>query len=222
MMKRWKRFAAILFTFVLLLFGRLQQGKAESNSWNTSQEQPRQNEHPAALSQVTLPIGTTISIRIADEVNSNHNHSGDLITGTVDPSVFIADHVVIPRGTEAHVRLTENRKGGRLHGKADVRLELVGLVMNQEKVDVDSDEYRKKQGALGAKVKGMAAPTASAGASAATSPTPGAGAVAPIIAVFRAAKIEVHAGTRIPFKLESAFTFDAPVEPPTGFESDKR
>lgn len=221
MMRRWKPFA-VLFAFILVLFGWLRQGTAASNSRNSPQEQPRQNEQSGELSRVTLPTGTTISIRIADEVNSNHNHSGDLITGTVDPSVFIADHVVIPRGTEAHVRLTENRKGGRVHGKADVRLELVGLVMNQEKVDVDSDEYRKKQGALGAKVKGMAAPTASAGASAATSPTPGAGAVAPIIAVFRAAKIEVHAGTRIPFKLETPFTFDAPVVPPTGFESDRR
>jgi hypothetical protein len=70
-------------------------------------------------------------------VNSNHNHTGDLITGIVDPSVFIADRVVIPRGTEAHVRLVLNRKGGRLHGKADVRLELVSLVLNKEKLDAD-------------------------------------------------------------------------------------
>ena len=174
---------------------------------------PAQEAAPAPA-PITLPVGTTISVRIADAVDSNHNHPGDLITGTVDPSVFIANHVVIPRGTEAHMRMMEDKKGGHLAGKAAVNLELVGLVINDEKLDVDSDGYRKKQGALSAKLKGTGTASANAGASAATSPNPAGGAVGPIIAVFRAAKVQMPAGTRIPFKLETPFTFDTPVDPP--------
>lgn len=204
-----------LFVFVLLLFGRVPQteGQQESVAGNTTPEHSRSNKQAHAPMRITLPTGTTISIRIADEVDSSHNHAGDLITGTVDPSVFIADHVVIPRGTEAHVRVTEDQKGGHLHGKADMSLELVGLVMNKERLDIDSDDYRKKQGALSAKVKGTAEASSAGATSAATSPTPEGGAVGPIIAVFRGARVQLHAGTRIPFTLTTPFTFDAHVEP---------
>jgi hypothetical protein len=210
-MRHWKLLTILPFVFVPLLFGR--QGQPEGEVGRiTAPGQARPSERADGSVPITLPVGTTISVRIADVVNSNDNHTGDLITGIVDPSVFIADHVVIPRGTEAHVRLVLNRKGGHLHGKADIRLELVSLVLNKEKLDVDSDEYRKKQGALDSKLKGVGKASAGAGASAVTSPNPAGSAVGPIIAIFRAAKVELPAGTRITFTLESPFSFDGPVE----------
>jgi hypothetical protein len=184
-------------------------GQAQEQTQNA----PGTSKDPNAPATVTLQPGTTISVRIADVVDSSHNHTGDLLTGIVDPSVLIDNHVVIPRGTEAHVRLMEDKKGGHIHGKAEVRLELVGLVMNKEKLDVDTDEHTKKQGALSAKLKGTGRASASAGASAATSPTPEGGVVGPIIAVFRAAKIVMPAGTRVDFKLTDPFTFDEPIDP---------
>src|SRR5262245_36596753 len=59
---------------------------------------------------ITLPVGQVIEIRIADTISTNHNHTGDLFTGTVDPSVLVDRKVVIPRGTEAHIRLVDNDK----------------------------------------------------------------------------------------------------------------
>ena len=52
--------------------------------------------------RILLPAGTEISVRIADRVDTNHLHSGDLLTGIVDPSLMYNERVVIPRGTEAH------------------------------------------------------------------------------------------------------------------------
>ena len=213
-MRHWKLLTILPFVFVPLLFGRQGQPEGEVGriTGNTAPGQARPSERADGSVPITLPVGTKISVRIADTVNSNHNHAGDLVTGIVDPSVFIANRVVIARGTEAHVRLVLNRKGGRLHGKADVRLELVNLVLNKEKLDVDSNEYRKKQSALDAKLKGTGEASAEGGTSAATSANPAGGAVGPIIAIFRAAKVELQAGTRITFTLESPFSFDRPVE----------
>ena len=206
----WKLSARALFLIVPLLFGRFQQAENQgaNTNGNTALEQNRAVEQSDAPAHVTLPAGTTISVRIADEVNSSHNHTGDLLTGIVDPSVFLDNKVVIPRGTEAHVRVAEDRKGGHLHGKADIHLELIGLVLNQQKVDVDSEEYRKKQGALSAKMKGTGKASAASGSSAATSANPEGGAVGPILAVFRAAKVDLPPGTRVPFSLTDSFTFD--------------
>ncbi len=210
-MRQSKGLELLMFVLVAPLLGSPWQDKTENPAVNASQDQSRPIQNPEPSAQITLPSGLSISIRITDAVNTNHNHAGDLIMGTVDPSVLIGDHVVIPRGTEAHMRLTEDKKGGHLHGKAAVTLELVALVMNKEKLDVDTDEYGKKQGALSAKFEGASKASASSGASAATSATPEGGVVGPVIAVFRAAKVEMPAGTRIPFTLTAPFTFSNPV-----------
>jgi hypothetical protein len=206
----------LLPIIVVFLFGGLPrtEGKSASIAGNPAQEQRVPNQEPDSSKSITLTPGTTISVRIADTVNSSHNHAGDLITGTVDPSVFINNQVVIPRGTEAHMRVMEDRKGGRLHGKAPLRLELVGLVINKNKLDIESDDYSKKQGVLSAKLNATGKASVDGGSRAATSATPEGGAVSPIIAVFSAAKIELSAGIRIPFTLMSPFTFDVPDEPP--------
>ncbi len=178
-----------------------------------SPAQPDQTQpanSPGEHEQVLLPAGTVISVRIADRVDSNKLHSGDLLTGIVDPSLIYNDRVVIPRGTEAHVRMAENKKGGHLHGKAEVALELVGLVMNGRKLEVVSDTYQKDQGVLAAKIKAAAPASAGAGANMATGTDPGS-AVSPVIAIFHAASVDLQPNTRFEFSLTAPFTF---VKPP--------
>jgi hypothetical protein len=147
-------------------------------------------------------------VRISDEVNSSHDKAGELYTGTVDPSVLIHDHVVIPRGTEAHIRLVEVKKGGHLHGKAKVRLELVSLIMNGERLGVETNQPSKKEGTAHAKASAEARKgSESAGVAAAGSPASLAG---PVIAALSAAKVDVKPGSRIEFTLEAPFTFERP------------
>jgi len=168
-----------------------------------NQPQSRSPENPV----VTLPEGYVIPIRVTEEIDSKHGHSGEMYSGSVDPSVLINDMVVIPRGTEAHIRLVQSKKGGHIHGKAEVTLELVSLVMNGRRLELDSDERTKKKGAL--ESKGAAAAKKAPSAAGAVTGDP-LGAAIPAIAVFTAAKVEVKAGSRIEFTLESPFTFERP------------
>src|SRR6266853_2565536 len=156
---------------------------------------------------VTLPSGYVIPVRLADEVNSNHDKAGDLFTGTVDPSVLVHDHVVIPRGTEAHIRMVEAKKGGHVKGKAKVRLELVSLIMNGERLGVDTNAPKKEKGSGSAKAS-EEVKKGPQGAGVMTG-NPGA-AAGPVIAAFSAAKVDVKPGSRIQFTLESPFTFAPP------------
>ena len=116
--------------------------------WLTQNREPTQDNsnQPFSDSSVTLPPGTVISVRIADEISSKRNHAGDMFTGTVDPSVFVEDQVVISRGTEAHIQMVDKKKGGHIHGKAEIELQLVSLVLNGEREDVDTDTVKKKKG----------------------------------------------------------------------------
>jgi hypothetical protein len=148
-------------------------------------------------------------VRIADRVDSNHLHSGDLLTGIVDPSLMLNDRVVIPRGTEAHMHLAENKKGGHLAGKAEVQIELTGLVMNGQEYEVVTDTYQKNQGTIAAKMKSAGPASAGAGADVATGSGPGVG-VSPVVAIFHAAKVDLPPETRVKFTLTAPLTFDKP------------
>ena len=167
---------------------------------------------------ITLPEGTVISVRIADKINSNHNQTGDVFTGTVDPSVLVDSRVVIPRGTEAHLQMVEDKKGGHLHGKAEVTLELISLVIDGKNINAHSDVVKLKKGALSTKAAAEAKPGAVGAAEVAASVNPIGAASLGAIAVFKAAKVEVKPGSRIAFTLASPFTFDSPTVatlPPT-------
>ena len=173
----------------------------------------RRSDVPQEGGRVTLPPDTIISVRIADEINSGKNHTGDIFTGIVDPSVLVHDQVVIPRGTEAHVRMAEDKKGGHIHGKAEVRLELVSLVVNGRRLGVESDQEVRGQGAGAAKAKAEAKSGEHLG-SASSVAGPAGSAAGPVIAVFSAAKVEVKANSRVEFILAEPFTFSRP--PVTG------
>ena len=170
--------------------------------------QDRSNAHSSGDDgTVTLPSGYVIPVRLADEVNSSHDNTGDLFTGTVDPSVLVNDHVVIPRGTEAHIRIVEDKKGGHLHGKAKARLELVSLIINGERLGVDTNAPKKEKSSASTKASAEAKKGPQGASAMAGNP----GAVAgPVIAAFSSAKVDVKPGSRIQFTLESPFTFEPP------------
>lgn len=156
---------------------------------------------------ITLPDGFAIPVRITDEINSKHAHSGEMYSGSVDPSVLVNDVVVIPRGTEAHIRMTHLKKGGHVHGNAKVSLELVSLIVNGRRLEVESNELTKRKGA--AETKGEAVVKKAPGGADTLAGEP-VGAALPVIAAFSAAKVQVKPGSRVEFRLESPFTFRKP------------
>jgi hypothetical protein len=169
----------------------------------------RRSDAPAEGERVTLSPDTIISVRIADEISSNKNHAGDIFTGIVDPSVLVHDQVMIPRGTEAHVRMAEDKKGGHIRGKAEVRLELVGLVVNGRRLGVESDPEVRGQGAMAAKAKAEAKSGDHVGSTTGVA-GPAGSAAGPVIAAFSAPKVEMKANSRVEFILAEPFTFTKP------------
>jgi len=105
--------------------------------------------------------------------------------------------------------LVEKKKGGHVYGKAEVQIELTGLVMNGQELEVVSDTYQKDQGVIAAKVKGAGPASAGAGANVATGSGPGAG-VSPVVAIFHAAKVDLPPETRVKFTLTAPLTFIKP------------
>ena len=197
------------------------QPSNEMNPSKSEQQSPGDATAAHRDGTVTLPAGSAISVRIADEVNSNKNHPGDMFVGSVDPSVLVGDRVVIPRGTEAHVEMMDDKKGGKFHGNAEVELQLTSLIMNGERSDVDAYSVNKKKGALSTKAQAEVKPGAAGAAEVAASVNPVGAVALGGIAAFRAAKVDMKPGSRISFTLSGPFTFTPPpVPPPAPDDSD--
>ena len=141
-MKRWtSSFLALALAPLWLLPVHQASGQNTADP-QASQDQPSSSDVPDTI---TVPEGAVISVRIADKINSSRNQAGDIFIGTVDPSVLVDRNVVIPRGTEAHLQMVEDKKGRRLHGNAEVEVELISLVIDGKKIDADSDVVKKKK-----------------------------------------------------------------------------
>jgi hypothetical protein len=188
---------------------RDEEARKQKEADDRARSDERRSDAPREGELITLPADSRISVRIADAIDSNHNHDGDMFTGIVDPSVMIHDNVVIPRGTEAHVRLADNKKGGHVHGKAKISLELVSLVVNGRRLEVESDVHSKDKGALAAKGKAEKDSATHLGSASGLAGPAGA-AAGPVLAVFSAAKVEVKPNTRVDFVLAEPLTFEKP------------
>jgi hypothetical protein len=106
--------------------------------------------------------------------------------------------------------MAEDKKGGHIHGKAEVRLELVSLVVNGRRLGVESDPQVKGQGAMSAKAKAAEKSGEHAGGSATGVVGPAGSAAGPVIAAFSAPKVEMKANSRVEFVLAEPFTFARP------------
>lgn len=199
-------FADFWCPFFLSAFSlRAQEPPAHPESERVAQhERDISDDQPV----ITLPAGSVIEVRVADSVDSKHGQTGELLTGSVDPSVLLDNEVAIPRGTEAHIRLVDEKKGGHIKGKAKITLELVSLIINGEQLRVRANPETKSQGAADAKGSAVKKRAQSGGSSLPGEPLTAA--AGPVIAVFTAAKAEVKAGSRVQFRLEKPFTFEKP------------
>jgi hypothetical protein len=97
----------------------------------------RQPEH------VTIPAGTVITVRMIDRIDSSRHRPGEEFAATVDAPVVVDDRVVIRRGADARVRLVESRSAGRMTGRSELHVELVGLAIGAQSYAVETGMVEK-------------------------------------------------------------------------------
>jgi BON domain-containing protein/YmgG-like glycine-zipper protein len=106
--------------------------------------QPAPAPAPPPPVQVTIPAGTVVAVRMIDSVDSARNRAGDEFDATVNSAVVAGDHVAIPQGSNARVRLVEAKTSGRMTGSSQLQLELVSLTANGTAYDVQSGYYTQQ------------------------------------------------------------------------------
>ncbi len=176
---------------------------------------------PAApvAKKVTIPDGTTISIRLIDSLDSERNQQGDTFRATLNAPIVIDDDVVVPNGADVEGRVVDVKSAGRFAGQSTLAIELVKLSMNGRSYQLHTDQWSKSGSSRGkataAKVGGGAAAGAilggiiGGGKGAAIGATVGAGAGTGVSAATKGQQITLNSEALLTFRLESPLTVTA-------------
>lgn len=89
----------------------------------------------------TLPAGTEISVRLADAIDSETGRVGETFRATIDTALRDGRDVVVPRGSEVFVKLTQVQSAGDLRGKSMLEVELDRVIVGRDAYMLSSNAY---------------------------------------------------------------------------------
>jgi hypothetical protein len=93
--------------------------------------------------QITIPPGTVFSVRMIDSIDSTQSRAGDEFAATVGTPVVVGDRVVIPRSSNARVRLVQATSAGRMSGRSELKVELVSVTAGGQTYQLETGYYDK-------------------------------------------------------------------------------
>jgi len=95
---------------------------------------------------VTVPPGTLLQVRTAEEVDTKRATPGTPVQFTVIRDVTVGGVLAIPRGATLHGVVTDVKKvgGGELGGSSELALALTSLDLGGQNYPLDSDQFKVK------------------------------------------------------------------------------
>lgn len=165
---------------------------------------------------IEVPAGTTLSIRMIDEIDTARNQEGDSFRATLDAPIMVDDKTVIPSDADVMGRVAALRSAGHFTGQSQLALELTKISFNGKTYSIVTDQYTKAGSSRGKntaeKVGGGAAigaiigAIAGGGKGAAIGATVGAGAGGGVQAATKGQQIKVPSEAVLRFRLENPVT----------------
>jgi BON domain len=166
---------------------------------------------------VTIPAGTVIPIRTVDPIDSATSQTGDEFAATIAAPIEADGQEVVPRNSNARLKLVSARNAGHIKGQSEVQLQLVSVTVDGKTYAVNSGVYRQaaassrgkqtaERAGIGAVVGGLIGAIAGGGKGAAIGAGVGAGAGTGVQMATKAQAVKIPSETRIDFTLSSPLT----------------
>jgi len=166
--------------------------------------------------QITLPSGTFFSVRTIDNIDSTRNQTGDEFAATLDVPVVVNNRVVIPRHSDARLRLVQASSAGRMSGRSELKVELVSVTADGRTYPMETDYYEQAGASrttrtaetvgAGAVLGGIIGAIAGRGRGAAIGSVAGAGTGAGVEARTHGQQVRIPSETKLSFTLKSPVT----------------
>ncbi len=185
-----------------------------SIQFGSSQQRSGAAVPAAPASEVMLPAGTRLAVRMTDGVDSERNTVGQTFAASLDEPVLIDGDAVIPRGVDVVVKLVDDKKSGKLTGTTVLTFDLVSVKVNGRVVDVNTQTVSEESTSRGKRTAKMAGGGAALGAiigavagggkGAAIGAGAGGAAGAGAEIVTEGQRVRIPSETRLTFTLENA------------------
>ncbi len=187
---------------------------ATQSSAPAAQTAPAAPAPPPAPAMATLPAGETLTIRLAQALNTKTNQAGQTFEGTLDEDLRAGGALVAPAGSRVIGKITESVASGKVKGRAKMALELTGIEVGGKVYDISTHtlsfeaqgsgkEDAKKVG-IASGIGAVIGAIAGGGKGAAIGATIGAGAGTGVVLATPGDEVEFPNEQRMVFKLEKS------------------
>jgi hypothetical protein len=152
--------------------GGHQSDRDRNSSGYAEQQQPVPPPPPPAQYQnqnrnssgFQIPVGTLLTVRLIDSVDSEKTRIGETFRASIDEPVVIDGQTVMPRGGDAVVKLVEDKQSGKFAGKTVLTLELQQVIVNGRTYDISTGDVSQASASRGARTGKVVGGTTAAGA----------------------------------------------------------
>jgi hypothetical protein len=166
--------------------------------------------------QIIIPAGSFLSVRMIESIDSSRNKAGDEFAASVETPVRVGNRVVVPRNSDAKVRLVQATSAGRMSGHSELKVELVSVTAGGQTYPLETD-YHEQAGASrntrtaesvggGAVLGALIGAIAGRGRGAAIGSVAGAGTGAAVEARTHGEQVKIPSETKLGFSLKSPVT----------------
>ncbi len=164
---------------------------------------------------VSVPAGSTITVRMIDGVDSKVNTTGQVFKASLDAPIVVDDRVIVPKGADVYVKLVNASSAGKIKGRSELTLDIQSIIFQGRTYNVSTSDVKqagasrgKRSAAtigggavLGALIGGLAG----GGKGAAIGAGVGAGAGTGVQVFTKGQQIKIPSETRLDFTLEQPF-----------------
>jgi BON domain-containing protein len=179
---------------------------------------------PPPPRKVTIPSGTTLAIRLVDEIDSETAQPGQSFKATLDSPLSVDGDIVLPAGYDVHGHVADVKSAGKFAGKSELVLQLDRISVGGKSYAIQTDQYQREGSSRGkntaAKVGAGAAigaiigGIAGGGKGAAIGAAAGGGVGGGVQAATKGQQIKLPTETVLNFSLQSPLTVTAVTEGP--------
>lgn len=106
---------------------------------------------PTPVAGIQIPVGTAITVRMIDAVDSDRSRLGQTFRASVDEPVIINGQTVIPRGADAVAKLVQDQQSGKFEGRTVLTLALTDITVNGQMIDTTTGNVARASGSRGAR-----------------------------------------------------------------------
>jgi len=104
---------------------------------------------PPAPKKVSIPAGTTLAIRLVDEIDSETAQSGQTFRATLDSPLSVDGDVVVPAGYDVQGHIIDVKSAGKFAGKSELTLQLDRIQVGSKHYSLQTDQYHREGSSRG-------------------------------------------------------------------------